>query len=458
MLAISPKARRLRFWWRLTLAYFKRYQLRFATFLISLLLIGFTGFKTWQRIAQNNVISIGFVGSYSIENIPAEILELATQSLISANQQGEPTPLLASHWTVSEDGKTYIVFLKDNLNWHDSTQVDASNISIAISNVQVTALNNKAIEFKLPNPIASFPQALNKPLFKRDTYYGTGEYRIVKIDNINNFVKKLIMHPKDTSLPLVEIKFYNDQLQVANALKIGEIKYARIPHAQNLESWPNLSVEKQTDYSQIVTIFFNNKDPLLSSKDLRQALIYAINQTNFDGETAHSPIPARNWAYNESIKHYSYNSVKAKELLSKLQTNELNLVLSVSPGLEDIAEKIKADWQAIGIVVNLEKISQTPQNYQALLAFNKINPDPDQYSLWHSTQKETNITRYQNVKVDKLLEDGRTITNKEERKKLYLEFQETLVEDAPAALLYHPYRYKIVYKNIQNIVKKLPQL
>src|SRR3990167_11212518 len=185
MWATSPKVRRFRFWWRLIIAYIKKYQFRFVALIFLLSISGFIIVKGWNLLVRSNVISIGYAGSYTIENIPSEILELATQSLVTTDEHGESIPKLASHWTVSEDGKTYIVFLKDNLIWHDSTLVDATNISLAISNVQITALNNKAIEFKLPSPIASFPKALNKPVFKTKTFYGTGKYRIVKIDTVD---------------------------------------------------------------------------------------------------------------------------------------------------------------------------------------------------------------------------------------------------------------------------------
>jgi peptide/nickel transport system substrate-binding protein len=72
--------------------------------------------------------------------------------------------------------------------------------------------------------------------------------------------------------------------------------------------------------------------------------------------------------------------------------------------------------------------------------------DPDQYSIWHSTQKATNITHYENPRIDKLLEDGRSQINTEERKKTYLDFQRFLVEDAPAAFLFYPDTYSISRK------------
>lgn len=457
MPSFQVTTRRLKFWSRLLQAYFKRYRFKITFFIVSTVVLLGSLAAIFPKVSRTNVISIGYVGAYSIETIPTEILSLVTQSLISTDSSGNPVPSLASHWTISEDGKTYIVFLKGNLKWHDGTSVDTTNISIAISNVEITALNNKAIEFKLPNPIASFPQALNKPVFKTNTFYGTEEYKIVKIDQVEGLVKKIILNPKNTKLPIVEIRFYQSQDQVVNALKIGEVKSAKIASDENFANWKNLTSEQTVDYLQTVTLFFNTEDPNLTSKDLRQALIYAINNTSFNGQIANNPISKSSWAYNESVKQYSYNTGKSKELLSKLQTNQQEIKLSVLPGLEKVSESIKADWEAIGLKVTLENVKITPDNFQVLLGVNDLMPDPDQYALWHSTQTKTNITKYKDAKIDKLLEDARTTTDKEKRKELYFDFQENLVEDAPAAFLYHPYKYSVTYKNIKRFLDKLPK-
>jgi peptide/nickel transport system substrate-binding protein len=107
------------------------------------------------------------------------------------------------------------------------------------------------------------------------------------------------------------------------------------------------------------------------------------------------------------------------------------------------AESISKDWTAAGVVVNLQVISNIPTDYQAFLAIYDIPDDPDQYSIWHSTQTSTNITHYQNPRIDKLLEDGRSEINIEDRKKTYFDFQRYLVEDSPAAFLYYPEIYSI---------------
>ena len=450
--------RRIRFWSNITIAYINRYKI----WIISILIVLFLGLiifqKIWSKISQTNLIDIGFVGIYSLENIPTDVLALVTQSLITTDTSQKPIPNLASHWTVSEDGKTYIVFLKDNLLWHDSTAVKAEDISIAISNVQINAPNNKTIEFKLPNPIYSFPLVLDKPIFKTKSFYGTGDFRIVDINQVDQIIKKITLIPKNSKLPRVNIKFYQTEEQLLEALKIGEVNFAKVAHAQSLNNWPNLNVKKDIDYSEIITIFFNNEDSSLSSKELRQALTFAINRSDFDGLPAYGPISPVNWTFNENLKRYDYNSAKAKELLAKINNNKIKITLNVSPGLDEIANQIKRDWEAIGVETTLNLEIKPTSEFQALLAVNKLTPDPDQYAFWHSTQGKTNITHYKNVKVDKLLEDARITKDDQERKTLYLDFQKFLVEDAPSTFLYYPYKYEVIYKNIEQLYAKLPKI
>lgn len=453
---VSVRTRRLKFWWHLLVAYFKRYQLRVLAGLGILILLVFGSLKIFPTTYQGNTVKIGYIGTYNLETIPTEVLSLATQSLITEGPDGKPMPSLASHWTISDDGKTYVIFLKDNLSWHDSTPVDAKDISIAITNVQINALNNKAIEFRLPNPISSFLQALDKPVFKANTFYGTGEFRIVGIDQVGGVIKRIRLHPKDTSLPKVEIKFYSTEQQAITALKMGDIKVLKVANAKAFQSWQNVNDKQETDKSSLVTIFYKTDDQYLSSRDLRQALSYAINKDSFDGETASSPLSSASWAYNSQVKKYDYSTAKAKELLSRTSAKGATITLSVMPGLGDVAKQVKENWEAIGINVNIKDEKAIPSNFQALLAVNHLSPDPDQYSLWHSTQKKTNITGYVNVKVDKLLEDARSTQDEQERKNLYFDFQRFLVEDAPATFLYYPYTYQLIYKNVQPLYNKLP--
>ena len=212
-----------------------------------------------------------------------------------------------------------------------------------------------------------------------------------------------------------------------------------------LENWPNLDVEKIVNQDQIITIFYNNEDPLLSSKDLRLALSYAINKSDFDGQLATSPISPTSWAYNNATKRYEYNTSKSKELLLKSGVQKPKIDLTYTQGLENLAERIQKDWQEIGIDVEVKSEKGIPKDFQALLTYDRLMPDPDQYSLWHSTQK-SNITHYSSPKVDKLLEDGRRTMDENKRLEIYRDFQRFLVEDSPAAFLEHLTTYNVKRK------------
>jgi peptide/nickel transport system substrate-binding protein len=177
--------------------------------------------------------------------------------------------------------------------------------------------------------------------------------------------------------------------------------------------------------------------------------VYAIDKESFDGERAYGPLSPTSWAYNPQVKTYSYDKLRAKELVEELdeeQTKDLEIKLVTTPILLPTAERIAKYWEAIGVKTVLQVSSGIPADYQALLAVFEIPKDPDQYSIWHSTQISTNISNYQNPRIDKLLEDGRAELTIVERSKIYLDFQRFLVEDSPAAFLYHPVAYKIIRK------------
>lgn len=456
MLQIKTQTRKIKFWVNLLLAYFKRYKNRLFFGAGAIAILIFSLVKIWPDVTKSNILTIGYVGSYTLENIPSMPLGLVTQPLITHDRLGNPVPALASHWQIIDEGRTYLVFLKDNLKWHDGTTLEASDITIAASGINITAINSKTLQFQLPSPVTSFHQALDKPVFKKNTFYGTGDYRIVDIDKVQDTVKKISLVPQSKELPPVEIKFYTNETQAEQALKIGEVKTVQVSAAGEFSNWPNLSVEKQTTGNEIVTLFFNTQDNILGAKEMRQALIHATNRNDFDGEIATSPVANTSWAFNTNLKRYDYNTGRAKELLTKAGYTNQKITITTTSDLKQLAESIQKDWQAIGVQTEISIAKNIPAEFQVLLAVNKLSPDPDQYSLWHSTQAKTNITHYKNVKVDKLLEDGRTTQDQDQRRELYEEFQKTLVEDAPAAFLYHPYKYQIIYKNAQPLINQLP--
>jgi ABC-type transport system substrate-binding protein len=76
-----------------------------------------------------------------------------------------------------------------------------------------------------------------------------------------------------------------------------------------------------------------------------------------------------------------------------------------------------------------------------------IPSDVNQYFVWHSSQKtKSNITQYENQKVDKLLEEFRATDSASLQRKDMSDFQNKIVSDSPAIFLYYPYIYTIKRK------------
>ncbi len=237
---------------------------------------------------------------------------------------------------------------------------------------------------------------------------------------------------------------------------------------------------------QYTAVFFNqSKNPYLKSKAVRQALALAIDRNEIlrqavpDGTPVHGPILHGFVGFYPDVKRYDLDITAANDLLEKdgwkLEADgvrrkdvpdesgkgtvkaELRLTLTTVDAKENIAvaQLIKQQWQAVGVMTELEIVPASklqkdkirPRDYEALLYGEIIGPDPDPYPFWHSSQNSgqgLNLAVFSNRRVDELLEKARLTTNDDERAGYYREFQTILAEELPAIFLYSPtYTYAV---------------
>ena len=74
--------------------------------------------------------------------------------------------------------------------------------------------------------------------------------------------------------------------------------------------------------------------------------------------------------------------------------------------------------------------------------------------MWHSSAAEghgLNFVGFCNEEVDRLLEKGRALADREQRKAIYDRFQEILHEEQPYLFLYVPYSLPMVQARFQGI-------
>jgi len=396
-------------------------------------------FSTSQRI--------GYVGRYTFEDLPLSIQYLISNGLTKVDETGEITPSLASGWETGDNGKTWTFKLRDDVVWQDGKKIDSDSINYSFSDVSVEKTDDSTIVFKLNSAYTPFPYVVSKPVFKKGLL-GSGEWKVTKASLVGSFVQKLVLKDKKGNQKIY--KFYPTEEKAKVAFKLGQIDLLEgIINVEPFDTWKTTEIQKQIDYQSIIAVFFNVEDNFLSDKNLRQALAYAIDKNDISSIRAISPIPPKSWAYNPQVKLYSFSSERAKELLDELDKeirDKITITLSSTPVLLPIAEKVVSYWKDVGINASVQISPSIPSEYQAVIVIFQVPLDPDQYFMWHSTQLSTNISKYRNLRIDKLLEDGRQQLNQEERKKTYWDFQRFLVEDSPAVFLSHPDFYSIKRK------------
>jgi peptide/nickel transport system substrate-binding protein len=219
-----------------------------------------------------------------------------------------------------------------------------------------------------------------------------------------------------------------------------------------------LKLWSRPNYKQLVTIFYNTKDPILSDENFRLGLSFASPAIQGE-EEAFTSIPSTSWAFNKDVKDYLNNPTQAQASLKKVKNGrDTIVVLTATSFLKNVGEAIVSEWNKQGIKSVLRVESGVPQNFQALLITQNIPQDPDQYALWHSTQAQTNISGVSLPRVDKDLEDGRKTSNIETRKARYVDFQKVLLDHSPATFLYFP-KFNVVYmKKIEKPLLEVLQL
>jgi len=269
----------------------------------------------------------------------------------------------------------------------------------------------------------------------------------------------------------VVVKFFKDQRTVWAELMKGAVDYIFLTYPKNfdiIEKIPHFAVYSFLDpYYYILA--FNDNNKYLNQREVRQALNYAADKEKIvkrvlrgKGQVSSGTIYPQSWAYNKTIQPYPYDPKKAAKLLLKTgwkDTNENQILdkngeefeftLLIVEG-DDVSKKcaLQIQQQLLDIGIRM-KVKPLPFStmYERYLSTKKfdasllkiLSDTPDRnYTWWHSSQinEGFNVFSYRNNKVDELLDKGRITLDKEERKKIYYQFQREIHDDPPGIFLF----------------------
>lgn len=455
---MTIKQKRLRFYYWLFLEFGKKHSKKiflsfFISFFIILSIISFSSYLDSIFFAQTRVV--GQVGTYSYNTLPQNVLEKISYGLVYVDPKGLVKSAMAQSWETSNNRTVFTFHLKKNLTWDDGKPFNAHDITYTFKDVDTKVTDDYTIVFTLKKPLAIFPTYLTKPVIRYPLHGVVGQYKVDKVHLTQGSIDEMKLLPNSSAdIPII-YKFYDNETKLVNAYKTGEVHEMTVNNssiAQQFTKWKNSQVHKTVDYSVILTVFFNFKNQLLAEKEVRQTLGQAIDRNSFkeSGVPAIGPIPQSSWAYNENMKRPIYDPQTATETLKKYITASTSAQLNIVTFYDYLpyANVVQNHLNDIGLKTDVTLVdANNPRNFDLLVSYWQPPGDPDQYFFWHSQQTQSgNLIGYKNVRIDKLLEDGRDVLDLGERKKIYDQFQRLLVDDSPALFLFNPYSYTIVRK------------
>lgn len=390
--------------------------------------------------------SVGYAGTYTIPTLPKELLSEVSFGLTSVDDKGQIKVAAAESYTI-KDEKIYTFKLKKGIKFHDGKELTSQNVNLNFADVTSKPIDKYTISYTLKNPYSPFVVSVAGPIFGKNLT-GIGKMKIDDVDVNGGFVRTLTLSNTTSKDKKKKIYFYPTQKALKIAFMLGEVSgiygvNSTKVNGTDLSKWKKVKTKSYTNYTSLVALFYNSNDPILNNKKIRQALNYSLPENLPFGERAFGPIPPNSIYFSQPPTYKISDIELSKTLLSTVKDPiEDPIVISTTEEYEAVAQEVSAAWKKLGISSKTKIVQGIPSDFQVFIYEIRLPEDPDQYVLWHSDQVN-NITHYKNLRIDKLLEDGRSISDVEKRKKIYADFQKYLTDDVPASFFYFPREYNL---------------
>ncbi len=430
--------------------------------------------------------------------------------LIGYAPDGTLRPELAKSWE-NPDDNTWIFHLHSGVKFHDGSDFNAEDVIYSLERimdpetaatrggllraqiVSMEALDELTVKITLAGPNATFLSVLaaadcymvdkewgeSGHNFKSEAN-GTGPFMLAEYEPGVQYV--LVRNPNywKEGLPyldkLVLVPIQDDNTRI-NSLKNGDIDMAEVVPWQDTISLKKPPYKIYSGYETFNFVRINTSRAPLDNPKVRQALNYIIDreeicQVAFGGEA--KPISAGliledHWAFSDELKEYwKKDHELAKKLLAEAgysDPSQLKLTLESSnlPIHLDNAQLIQNQLSNFGIDVTLKVLEvptllekRTSGDYGLLMDGTSLPwPDPDAYAqFFHSTEGTifAKAVGFCNEELDRLLELGRTVLNQEERKDIYYQAEQVLLEEAPWIFVLWRSQAESTWDNVQGFV------
>jgi peptide/nickel transport system substrate-binding protein len=407
------------------------------------------------------------------------ISSLIYRGLFKYDIYGSLIPDLAESWAISDDGLIYTIKLKGNQYWSDGQHINSDDLIYTafktpdLQGVATDKVDDFTVRYTLPNRFSPFLSMLTNGVMQSGseenysslTPASSGPFRVVQVQKNGPIIKEVVLVTRQKDIPIKKISFryYGSDDELYTAARLGEINgfLSNRSYDGMLENFSNYKFPIQGVY---YALYFNLEDDVVSNLELRQNLEKTIEMDPLiydKGIVVQGPI-SRSPFTDKEVTSSKFD----KDFKQDLQRLQLTITVPDIGGHKDFARRVREVWKSkLNIDLVIEVVDPEafvdeviiPRDYQILFYGQEVPRDPDRYVNWHSAQKENpglNLSKFEHIRSDRALEEGRNIIDNDERLVHYYEFQKVVTEQVPAIFMYHPYRNFYVSKKITGIGHK----
>ena len=291
----------------------------------------------------------------------------------------------------------------------------------------------------------------------------------------------------------VTFRLIADDTTAWNALKRGDVDVARVNNSTWQRGKDEPEVKAKLDFHNIYllsynAILWNLSDPKLNDVRVRRALAMSFDRNAVierlyfgHARPVSGPFTPEQWANNPNVRPVEFNLQGAAALLSSAGWNDSNkdgvldrlrggkvenfeLRLLIPAGNQptmDQSQILQDALAKIGVKLEVSPVDGSAlieqvvnRNFQAAFLAWVNEPDPDPFTLFHSSQlppEGFNVVGYQNAEADQLIDAARVEADPVRRTELYHQLHELLARDQPYLWTLQVATKWAVNKRVQNV-------
>jgi peptide/nickel transport system substrate-binding protein len=405
-------------------------------------------------------------------------------------------PALAESHQISDDGKTYTFKLRE-AKFSDGSPITAEDVAFSYTRMRfqkdsayagpftalekTEAADGNTVVMHLNKTFTPFIQLVeiwNSGIVPKanveklgDDQFGqtpvsSGPFRLVDWRKGDRVVLEKNPHYYREGLPYldgVEMIYVPDDNTRVSMLKAGEVDMIMATPFQLIQQLGAEGFQATPEPASVINeVLINHAAEPFNDVRVRQAVSLGIDRKAITdavtlglGQPASSLMaPVLNY-FNTDLPVPVRDVAKAKELLAQASKPNLSFDLLISAGIasdERTAVLMQSQLAEVGVTVTISKVDSTQEwtslvdgKYQATLNWwynETLDPDNAlRWAVWGPGENKSYYTRYNNDKVNALLEQAASEPEGDGRKALYYEIQKMAYEEvAQIGLFYPPFR------------------